>query len=406
MQEFYKTALAALILLLVADALAACFCIHQSYPTASLVPKEPGSVRWRMVTTTDEVLGGTSTIRILDSSQSLRFTFRVTGAATYPFVSADLLLEDQQGNAVPADLSRYTTATFVAKCAPANSLLFTMPVFDARASKPGAFYTYPSPGTYFFCSEQGTPVSLDLTRLTIPPWWFDLFKVDPSHQSYKLNQVAKFMFGVSHHSPRETDSDVEISDFTLHGRDDRYIAALAVILVASCSAYGIWFIRAHSRALVAGLEKRLKRDMHFVAYRQLTLEPLKDREKAAILQFIGAHYTDHDLDMGRVAARIGMDREKINEILKKELGMTFTGYVNKLKLTEAARLLTDKDSKPIADIAYSVGYANISYFNKLFKEEYGCTPKAFRNLATQPKSPVEHDTAGPPNSSLDDASPP
>jgi AraC-like DNA-binding protein len=95
--------------------------------------------------------------------------------------------------------------------------------------------------------------------------------------------------------------------------------------------------------------------------------------------------------MGTVAARIGADREKINEILKTELGMTFTGYVNKLRLTEAARLLTDKVGMPIADVAFSVGYANVSYFNKLFKEEYDCTPKAFRSLATQPKAPSERD---------------
>ena len=76
--------------------------------------------------------------------------------------------------------------------------------------------------------------------------------------------------------------------------------------------------------------------------------------------------------MGTVTARIGAGREKINEILKTELGMTFTGYVNQLRLTDQAGM-------PIADIAFSVGYANVSYFNKLFKEEYGCTPKAFRS---------------------------
>jgi AraC-like DNA-binding protein len=37
----------------------------------------------------------------------------------------------------------------------------------------------------------------------------------------------------------------------------------------------------------------------------------------------------------------------------------------------------------VAEIAYSVGYANVSYFNRLFKEEYGCTPKAFRTVALQ-----------------------
>jgi AraC-like DNA-binding protein len=30
-----------------------------------------------------------------------------------------------------------------------------------------------------------------------------------------------------------------------------------------------------------------------------------------------------------------------------------------------------------------VGYANVPYFNKLFKEEFGCTPKSFRTLAAQ-----------------------
>jgi AraC-like DNA-binding protein len=47
---------------------------------------------------------------------------------------------------------------------------------------------------------------------------------------------------------------------------------------------------------------------------------------------------------------------------------------------EAARLLTDKASATVAEIAHSVGYANGSYFIRLFKEEYGFTPKAFRNL--------------------------
>jgi AraC-like DNA-binding protein len=394
MQEFYKKALVALILVLIVDALTAYLCIYLSYPTTTLVPHGRGGIHWRLVTTTDAVQGGTSTIRILDSGQqSLRFEFRLTSVAPLPFVSTELLLEDGQDNVVPVDLSKYTIITFVAKCAPTNLLLFTMPVFDPSISKPGEFQTYPSPGNYFSCSEKGTPVSLDLTRLTIPPWWFDQFKVDPSRQSYKLDQVAKFVFGASHRSPRELDSHVEISEITLRGRDYRYIAGLAIILVISCVAFGIWFLRAHSRALAASLESHLKNDLPFFAYRQLTLEPFKDKEKAAILQFMAANFTDPELDLDSVVARIGANREKINEILKRELGMTFTPYINKLRLTEAARLLTDKTGKPIGEIAYSVGYANASYFTKLFKEEYGCTPKAFRALATQPN---EEEPVGPP----------
>jgi AraC-like DNA-binding protein len=393
MQEFYRKALVALILLLIAAALAAWFCIDRSQPSVSLIPKGRGDVPWRVATTTDAILGGTSAIRILDpGKRSLRFDFRVTRAATYPYVGAEMLLEDRLGNPVPADLSRYTTVSFVATCAPANSLLFSLSTFDASVSTPGDFWTYPSPITFFSCSETGTPVSLDLTRLTIPPWWFDQYKVDPSRQSYRLDQVARFVFGISHHSPREVDSHVEISEFTLHGRDDRYVVALAAILALGSGAFAVWFMRAHSRALAASLDAQMKNDIPFVAYRELTLEPFKDKEKAAVLQFIATHYMDPELNMATVAARIGADRVKINEILKTELGMTFTGYVNTLRLTEAARLLKDQESTPIADIAYSVGYANISYFNKLFKEEYGCTPGAFRNLAITGRGSPEPST--------------
>jgi len=387
MQEFYKRALLALILLLLADALIAGFCIHQSYLSTKLIPQGRGRLHWRLATGTDAVLGGKSTIRILEAGQqSLRFDFRLSKATAISYVSAELLLEDGRGNAVPADLSRYATVSFVARCAPANSLQFNMPTFDPSISKRGEYLTYPSPETYFSCSETGTPVSLDLTRLTIPAWWFSELKVDPSRQSYKLDQVAKFMFGVSLQSPRELDSHVEISELTLHGRDERYVVALAVMLLAGSGAFIVWFVRAHSRALVASLDSQMRDDLPIVAYRQLTLEPFKDKEKAGILQFIATQYTNSELDMDTVAARIGADRGRINEILKMELGMTFTGYVNKLRLTEAARLLSDTSGKPIAEIAYAVGYANASYFNKLFKEEYGCTPKAFRSLATQPKA--------------------
>jgi AraC-like DNA-binding protein len=390
MQEFFRKALVALILLLIVDAVVAWFCIHQSHLSTSLIPKGRGWPHWRPVTTTDAALGGTSTIRILEPGQrSLRFDFRYTGAADYPYVAADMLLEDGQGNAMPADLSRYTTVSFVARCVPANSLLFAMPLFDARVAQPGKFWTYPSPSTYFSCSERGTPVSLDLTRLTIPQWWFDAYKVDPARQSYTLDQVAKFVFGISHHSPRDVDSHVEISEFTLHGRDDRYLVALAIVVVAGWGAFAVWFLRAHSRALAASLDAQLNSDKSFVAYRELTLEPFKDKEKAAVLQFIGMHFADPDLNMATVTARIGADRKKINEILKTELGLTFTGYVNTLRLTEAARLLKDRHGTPIADIAYAVGFTSISHFNKLFKEEYGCTPGVFRSVATQPAAPAE-----------------
>jgi len=391
MQNFYKKALYALILLLVADALIACLCVYQSYPSATLMPSGAGGLYWRPVTTTVGTDGGSAAIRIVESGQrSLRFDFRLTRPAPYSFASAEMLFEDGEGNASTVDLSRFDTITFTAKCKPMNSLIFTLPTFDATVSKPGDYLTYPAPLTFFSCNEQGVPVSLDLTRLTIPQWWFERMHLDLSHQSYKLNQVAKFVFGISQQSPRDRDSRVEISRITLHGRDYRYLVALAIILVSSWCAFAVWFFRAHARELSASLDTKLRKDLPLVAYRQLTLEPFKDKEKAAVLRFIATNYTNPDLDLDSVVAGTGANRNKVNEVLKAELGMTFTAYLKKLRLTESARLLTETPAVTVAEVAYSVGYANVSYFNKLFKEEYGCTPKVFKTVASTSQQDLHH----------------
>jgi AraC-like DNA-binding protein len=205
-----------------------------------------------------------------------------------------------------------------------------------------------------------------------------------------LNQVAKFVFGVSQQSPRDRDSRVEISRLTLHGHDYRYLVALAVILVSSGCAFAFWFFRAHARELVASLDAKVRKDLPLVAYRQLTLEPFKDKEKAAVLRFIATNYTNPELDLDSVVAGTGANRNKVNEVLKAELGMTFTTYLKKLRLTESARLLTENPAATIAEVAYSVGYGTVSYFNKLFKEEYCCTPKVFKTVAGTTPQDLHH----------------
>lgn len=389
MQEFYKKALLALIGLVIADAVLAFFLISQSYLSVPLLATNKPGAGWHFMTNTDKVMGGTSSARITDPQRDqLRFEFKVTDAGQYPFTSAGLLLQDAKGRLAQVDWTKYTDVTFLAKCAPSNSMIFGISTFDDKISKVGDFLTYRSPGTYFSCNARGVPVSLDLTRLTIPDWWFYTVKLDLSYQGYELNKVSKILFGTSSQSPHNVDSYLDISELTLHGRDYRYIAALLVLLLLSWLAFALWFFRAHAHALTASLNSKMKKDLPLVAYRQLTLEPYKDKEKATVLRYIATNYTNTDLDLESVVTATGTNRNKVNEVLKTELGMTFTSYLNKLRLTEAARLLAENSAAAVAEVAYSVGYSNVSYFNKLFKEEYGCTPKSFRGLASQ-QAPAE-----------------
>ena len=381
MQQFYKRALVTLILLLVVDAFFAAFCISQSYVSFPVLAARRDGTYWRYVSFTDNDQGGHSTVRIGDpDGQRLRFDFRVEESDAYPLAAAELLLFDKNERLAQIDWSKYETATFLAKCEPASSLMFVISAFDDKMSKIGDFLSYRTPQSFFSCTKKGVLVSVDLRRLIIPQWWFTFHKIPIAMDDYQLNKVSKVAFGASVQAPRNVDTHVEISEFTLHCRDYRFIVGLVVFLVVGWSAFGIWFFFGHARALTASVNSELKKDLPLVAYRQLTLEPYKDKEKESVVRFVATNYTNVDLDLEAVVLATGVNRNKINVFLKAELGMTFTGYLNKLRLTEAARLLSKKSGATISEIAYSVGYGNVPYFNKLFKEEYGCTPKAFRSL--------------------------
>jgi AraC-like DNA-binding protein len=384
MQDFYKKALLALIVVLLVDALLAVFLVYRAYPIRTLLPVQKESAHWQRGTYSDVATGGASIARLRDASRDrLRLDFKLKDAGPYPFAAANLTVKDDKGRQTHEDWSKFRTITFVAKCAPTTSVTFEVSTFDETISKPGDFGTYRPPRTYFTCTEQGMPVTLDLARLLVPEWWFLQMKLDLARQGYKLDKVAKILFGSTASTPHNVDAYIEISELTLHGRDYRYLAALAALILGGWVAFGVWFFLAHSRALLASAEIKMKTNLPLVAYRQLTLEPYKDKEKAAVLRYIASAYTDPKLDLEAVVEGSGANRYKINEVLKSELGMTFSSYLNKLRLTEASRLLSEKSSAAVSEIAYLVGYSNVPYFNKLFKEEFGCTPKAFRTLASQ-----------------------
>jgi AraC-like DNA-binding protein len=393
MQQFYKKALCAFVLIVLADALLSVLLVGRSYLALPILAGQNDGVHWQRSQNPGSMNVDSWVIRVDPArGDSLRFDLNLRPDEPDPKVSADLLARDGQGRLALVDLSAYDTITFVARCKPANTFMLIMSLYEEHVSQPGNFLTYAPAMANFACNEEGVPVTLDLRRMTIPNWWFDMFKVDLSHQDYALDRVGRFAFGVTRQSPRGTVAHVEIGGITARGRDYRALVALAAIVACGWIAYGIWFLRAHARALAAGLNTHLKKDMPLVAYRQLTLEPYRDKEKTKLLQYIATHYMNPELDLEGVVVATGTNRTKINDVLKSELGLTFTSYLHKLRLTEAARQLTENVDAAVAEIAFAVGYANVSYFNKLFKEEYGCAPKAFRALAAQgeqPASPVQ-----------------
>ena len=380
MQEFYRKALIGLLAVLSASLVVGYLCVNGSYLRLSLLPAGSGAPASHLEAVSDTAQGGRSSITLIKDRSSLSFDFTIRKKFDYPFATATMVFNDQAGKNTLIDLTRYSAIAFNAKCSPSNVLSLSIMTFDDNVSVPGNLLSYRNPATYFSCQEHASQIQLDLTRLETPMWWVDMFKLNLSRQAYKLDKVSRISINSTFQSTADINNRVQLTDIILLGRDWRYLYLFAGFLLIAWGGYAIWFFRRHNQALIDQVREKLQHDRPLVAYQQLAVELHVDKERSAILRFMATEYANPQLDLESMVLALGVNRNKINDILKSELGFTFTAYLNKLRLTEAARLLGEKAEANVAEIAYSVGYKNVSYFNKLFKEEYGCPPKVFRSL--------------------------
>lgn len=96
-----------------------------------------------------------------------------------------------------------------------------------------------------------------------------------------------------------------------------------------------------------------------------------------ILKYIKDNYTEQ-LTVKDMAEQLNFSEYHFMRFFKRYLGVTCIEYVNNYRLEVATNKLCTTNHS-IMEIALEVGFNNISYFNKLFKEKYKLTPKEFRN---------------------------
>jgi AraC-like DNA-binding protein len=80
------------------------------------------------------------------------------------------------------------------------------------------------------------------------------------------------------------------------------------------------------------------------------------------------------------AARSGLSSFHFLRLFSKVLGVSPHQYLLRARLRHAARLLADQE-RSITDIAYAVGFADLSNFVRSFHRAAGVSPRAFRRAA-------------------------
>lgn len=372
-------------ILLVITIAAAYVMVRFSRVENSLLPDQQSIYPWQASTGVDVEEGGASSIDLRDSAYNINVDFNLADAIPYPYVTLGLTFEDDAKPENLVDWSSYTSMMLRIKCRPANVLNLALLTYEDRVTKFSTDIRTFRPSLAFInCGEEWQTIRIDLTHLEAAEWWLQRYKVNLADRDYSLNKVRGIALSSSTQSPKNTPSNIIVQELVLEGRNLPFIYALSALVLLLWCGFAYWIANLF---YISGKNRKDIHDIDPVVYQRVPIEPRCEREKDAVLEYMASKYYLPELSVDIAVNDLGINRIKINEILREETGLTFSVYLNKLRLSEAARLLSNK-KVGVAEAAFAVGYNSLSYFNRLFKKEFGCNPSSYKGPAPSLKTPI------------------
>lgn len=334
------------------------YLFYNKEPFVLTKPSNESVNAWSFTDTLDlgnsEIKFDTST-----ANRNTRFTYTLKSGYQYPYVGINFLMDKD----LLPDLGRYNYVRIKIKATQGSRLPIVIGLWQGENIKPNGsrFMEYILP-----VGKEWNTTDVDFSNFRTPEWWLkangvrekELAKPDFSQVRF-LNVQSCQILG------NDKQDTIEIEEVSLR-IDMTYFYLISALLSI--------FYYAALLFLVFG-----KKGKQSVVFSYVKTEAVSHsvKEEEAVFAFITSHYEQQSLSIVDIQNGTGISEAKISAIIKNKSGLTFKQFLNKLRLTESKRLLLETDLQ-VSEIAYKVGYSNVSHFNRIFKEVENCTPNDFR----------------------------
>lgn len=115
-----------------------------------------------------------------------------------------------------------------------------------------------------------------------------------------------------------------------------------------------------------------------------TLLPTEDVFILKLRNLILDNLTEPNFGIKEICEVLKISRAQLHNKIKSLTGLSISNYINSIRVQKAKELL-EITSQNVSEVAFQVGISNLSYFSKLFKKEFGVTPKDYRDSGSTKK---------------------
>jgi len=318
----------------------------------------------------DEVSNGNSWAMLLDTVPQIRFRYTLGNKIPFPFAGLTFYMRNKSF----WDLRGYDHLKIKIKATAGTRLPIAIHCFipshnkTVDFNKPEDFNSYLRLQYMALVSEKWKEINIPLKSYEVPNWWYaannltehDLGKPDLS------KVVAISIANCTNLKAGDTD-EVDIEELSFY-KDmfPFYIYSGGFLFLY----FGVWWL------LVERKKRKSKKEITFQYKKLETVNEVKSEEDI-IFDFITSNYFRPELTIIDVQNVTGVHERKISATIKKKTDLNFKQFLNKLRISEAKRLLLESDLQ-VSEIALKTGYANPTHFNRVFKSSEECSPNDFR----------------------------
>jgi AraC-like DNA-binding protein len=210
--------------------------------------------------------------------------------------------------------------------------------------------------------------SILLKNLKIPDWWYDTNNYSPSDTlkpDWKKVSEINFATGLT----PDVDIERELSIYSVaFVRNNTWLLVYMFLILTGLAL--ILYIIEYLRFVV-------RENKHEVTIKYKPVEVVDRPDiQHSYLDYINEHFQNPELSLEEISSETGISQRKVSEGIAAQFHCNVKTYINKIRITEAQRLLKETDLN-ISEIAFKTGFSSPSNFNRVFKSITGENPTEF-----------------------------
>lgn len=317
----------------------------------------------------DVYVGGKSEnygVRSLDSCIQWTFQIKKNDQQRWPFLGiSKTVTSTEMGRKTGED-------SLVAElnCNRKMRIKWKLLTFDPEITKSGDIMSFRVLEYSFTVGKEKKRIAIPLKQFKVAEWWKSLKGIPDEDNRLFLDSICKIDLQVT--GLEYVNSIDTITLFNLDikkSKNHHFFLSLEFLLFPTVMCALFFFYKKHTTGRKVPLSNSIQ-----IAPRQIETNP---SDWNRILNYMENNYTDPQLSIQKVAKTLGYSDSKLSHIISKMYSSGFRGLIHELRINEGTRLLKDSEMN-ISEIAYKLGYATPSHFNREFKKRTGFSPTVYR----------------------------